>query len=142
MVTVTSIPAASASASTNLLLVQLREALCQAMSLNSTIQPQVSVTFTPGVATTRTVAGTSSSTYDAIVPITVSGSIVYQPKGTCRAVTKLFNETFSVAFVGLSTSPTTFTITQGLQTKYPGNVKCRNRAYEYDINTAISIVAS
>lgn len=142
MVTVTTIPAASASATRNLLLVQLREALCQAMSLNSMIKPQVNVTFTAGTATTRTVPGTSASTYDAIVPIIVSGSIVYQPKGSCRAVTKLFNEIFSVAFVGLSTAPTTFTIETGLQEMYPSNVKGCNRAYEYDINTAISITAA
>lgn len=142
MVTVTSIPAASASASRNLLLVQLKEALCQAMSTNSLIKPQVSLTFTTGTATTRTVPGTSASTYDAIVPIIVSGSIVYQPKGSCRAVTKLFNETFSVAFVGLSTAPTTFTIEQGLQNMYPDNIKCCGRAYAYDINTAISITAA
>ena len=59
------------------------------------IQPQVNLTFTAGTATTRTVPGTTASTYDAIVPIVVSGSIVYQPKGTCRTVTKLFNETFN-----------------------------------------------
>lgn len=142
MITVTTIPVATASASTNRLLVELREALCQAMSINSLIQPQVSLTFTPGTATTRTVPGTSASTYDAILPIVVSGTIVYQPKGMCRAVTKMFSETFSVAFVGLATSPTTFTITQGLQTMYPNKIKCCNRAYEYDINTAISIVAA
>lgn len=142
MITVTSIPVASASASSNSLLVQLKEALCQAMSLNTAILPQVNVTFTPGTATTRTVAGTSASTYDAIVPITVSGSITYQSKGRCCAVTKLFSETFSVAFVGLSTAPTRFTITQGLQTVYPNNIKCCNRAYEYDINTAVTITAA
>lgn len=142
MVTVTSIPAATASASRNLLLVQLREALCQAMSLNSTIQPQVNLTFTTGTPTTRAVPGTTASTYDAIVPVIVSGSIVYQPKGTCRTVTKLFNETFSVAFVGLTTAPTTFTVDTGLQNRYPSNIKCCGRAYEYDINTAISITAA
>ena len=106
------------------------------------IKPQVNMTFTAGTATTRTVPGSTASTYDAIVPIIVSGSITYKAKGSCRAVTKLFSETFSVAFVGLSTSPTTFTITQGLQTMYPDNIKCCNRAFEYDINTAISITAS
>lgn len=100
------------------------------------------MTFTPGTATTRTVPGTSASTYDAIVPITVSGTITYQPKGRCYAVTKMFSEIFTVAFVGLSSSPTRFTITQGLQTQYPSNIRCCNKAYEYDINTAVTITAA
>lgn len=106
------------------------------------IQPQSSVTFTPGIATTKAITSGTTTTYSTILPILVTGSIVYQPKGTCRAVTKLFNETFSVAFTGLTTAPTNFTITEGIQTKYPSNIKCCNRAYEYDINTAITITAA
>lgn len=142
MITVTPIPAASASATTNQLLVQLTEQLCQPFNIASSIQPQSSVTFTAGTATTETVTVGSTTTYRSILPITVTGSIVYIPKGTCRAVTKLFTEKMTVAFVGLSTAPTTFTITQLMQTKEPANVKCCNRAYAYNINTAISITAA
>lgn len=142
MVTVTSIPVATASNTVNQLLVELREPLCQAMSASSMIQPQTSVTFTPGIATTRAITVDGTTTYSSILPILVTGSIVYQQKGTCRAVTKLFNETFSVAFTELTTAPTNFTITEGIQTKYPSNIKCCNRAYEYDINTAITITAA
>lgn len=78
------------------------------------IQPQTSVTFTPGIATTRAITVDGTTTYSSILPILVTGSIVYQQKGTCRAVTKLFNETFSVAFTELTTAPTNFTITEGI----------------------------
>lgn len=142
MITVTPISVASPSASSNSLLVQVKESLCQAFNVISSIQPQSNITFTAGTATTEAVTSGSTTTYRSILPITVTGSIVYQPKGTCRTVTKLFTETFSVAFGGLSSAPTNFTITTGIQTREPANIKCCNRAYGYIINTAITITAS
>lgn len=142
MVTVTSIPVATASATVNQLLVQLKEPLCQAYNTAASIQPQSSVTFTAGTATTQAVTVGAATTYSSILPITVTGSIVYLPKGSCRAVTKLFTETFSVAFTGLAAAPTNFTIATGIETTEPYNIKSCNRAYGYNINTAITVTAA
>lgn len=142
MITITPIPSASASASSEQLLIQLNEGLCQAYSTSATVQPQSSISFIVGDAKIETVKGTSSNTYNAMVPIDVIGQITYLPKGKCKAITKLFAETFTVGFTGLTTAPTTFTITTGMQTTGPYNVKSCNRAYGYNINTAITITAS
>lgn len=142
MITITPIPMATASASSISLLVQLKENLCQAYNINSSIQPQSSITFTAGKATTEPFPAGGTNVYNTMLPITVTGTITYVPKGTCRAVTKLFTETFTVAFSGLTTSPTTFNIAVGQQTKEPANVKCCGRAYGYTINTAINVTAA
>lgn len=141
MITILPIPSATASATTQRLLVQVNEVLCQAYSTSSSIQPQFSITFTPGTATIRNVAGTTT-TYDAIVPIVAKINITYVPKGKCKAITKLFTEIFNVGFTGLATSPTSFTITTGIQTSGASNIKSCNRAYGYNINTAITITAA
>lgn len=142
MITITPIPMGTASVSSLSLLVQVKESLCQAFGANSKIQPQSSITFNAGTATTQAVVVGGATVYNAMLPITVVGSITYLPKGSCRAVTKLFTETFTVAFSGLTTSPTTFTVNVGQQTKEPTNIKCCNRAYGYTINTAINITAA
>lgn len=142
MITITSIPLGTASVSSMSLLVQLKENLCQAYSTNSSTQPQSDITFKAGTATTQAVTVGDTTVYNTMLPIIVTGTITYLPKGTCRVVTKLFTETFTVAFSGLTTSPTTFTINVGQQTKEPSNIKCCGRAYGYTINTAINITAA
>lgn len=141
MITILPIPVATPAADQQQLLVQLKEALCQAYCTSSGIRPTFNVTFTPGIATTRTVSGTTT-TYDVILPITVTGTITYRPKNCCNAVTRMFTETFNIGFTGLTTAPTTFTITTGLQTSSASNIKSCNRAYGYDINTAITVTAA
>ena len=142
MVTITSIPSATAAAGTQQQLVQLVEPLCKPFNDSSTIQPISSVTFTVGAVQVEPVTSGSTTTYSAIVPINVTGYITYRPYGKCGTVTKLFAEKFTVAFTGLTASPTTFTITTGMQTKGSANVKSCNKAYAYNINTAVTITAA
>lgn len=142
MITITPIPMGTASVSSISFLVQLKENLCQAYNINSSVQPQSNVTFTAGKATIQPFPTGGATVYNAMVPITATGTITYVPKGTCRAVTKLFTETFTVAFSGLTTSPTSFNIAIGQQTKEPANIKCCGRAYGYTINTAINVTAA
>lgn len=142
MITIIPIPMGTASVSSISLLVQLKENLCQAYNINSSIQPQSNITFTAGTATIQPYPTGGATVYNAMLPITVTGTITYIPKGTCRTVTKLFTETFTVAFSGLPTSPTSFNIAVGQQTKEPANIKCCGRAYGYNINTSINITAA
>ena len=139
MVVITPIPSATASPTSQQLLVQLTEGLCQAYSTSSVIQPNHTISFTIGKPTVKTVVGATANTYNAIVPITISGSITYLPKRGCRALTKLFAEQITV---GLTTSPTAFSVTTNMETTGPANIKSNNRAYGYNINTAITVTAS
>ena len=140
MITLLPIQVGEAAVDNQQLLVQLTEALCQAYSTSSSIQPQYQVTFTPGIVTTEQNSSGTSTTYDAILPITITWSITYVPKNGCRAITKLFTETFTVGFTDLTTAPTSFAITTGMQTSGAANVKSCNKAYGYNINTAITIM--
>lgn len=142
MVTITSILSATAAANTQQQLVQLVEQLCKPYNSSSTIQPVSSVTFTVGAVTVEPVTSGETTTYSAIVPINVTGYITYTPYGKCNSITKLFAEKFTVAFTGLTANPTTFTITTGMQTKGSANVKRCNKAYAYNINTAVTITAA
>lgn len=142
MVVITPIPSATASATSQQLLVQLTEGLCQAYSTSSVIQPNHTISFTIGKPTVKTVVGATANTYNAIVPITISGSITYLPKRGCRALTKLFAEQITVGFTGLTTSPTAFSVTTNMETTGSANIKSNNRAYGYNINTAITVTAS
>jgi len=144
MITITPISTNPTTEGSEEMLVSLTEGLCQAYSTSATIQPSYVVNFTPGTATIEQVTVGTTTTYNAIVPITARGSITYLPKGNCpcNSVTKLFAETFNVGFTGLTTAPTAFTITTEMQTSGAANVKCCNRAYGYNINTAILITAS
>ena len=142
MITIVPIPSATASATTEQLLVQLTEGLCQAYSTSATIQPQSSVSFIVGTPTIEPVTVGDDTTYSAMLPIDVIGQITYIPRGKQRAITKLFAETFTVGFTGLAAAPTAFNLTTGMQTKGPANVKNCNRAYGYNINTALTITAT
>lgn len=57
-------------------------------------------------------------------------------------MTKLFAEQITVGFTGLTTSPTAFSVTTNMETTGPANIKSNNRAYGYNINTAITVTAS
>lgn len=108
------------------------ENLCQAFCLTDSVQPQGNVTYS--VSGIEVVNGTAYVTIDA------NGSVVYQPKGACCARTKLFNESFVVAFVGTGTP--TITLTQVAGPQSPENVKCCNRAYGWSISTNLTITAT
>lgn len=144
MVTITPMSTVPAVEGTENLLVQLTEGLCQAYSTSATIQPSHVVNFSIGAATIEPVTDGDTTTYSAIVPVTVTGQITYVPKGCCpcKSVTRLFAESFTVGFTGLTAAPTTFNVTTGMSTSGPANVKSCNRAYGYNINTAITITAA
>lgn len=142
MITIVPIPVGTPSASSVSLLVQLKQNLCKAYNTSSSIQPQSNVAFTAGQATIQPVTVGGTTTYDAMLPITATYTITYVPKGCCSAVTRLFAETFTVAFSGLTTSPTAFNITVGQQTKELSAIKRCGKTYGYTINTAINITAA
>ena len=110
------------------------ENLCNAFCLTDAVQPQGNVTYS--VSSIKVVNGT------AFVTIEANGSIQYVPKGcgTCRTKTRMFNESFTLAFVGTGTP--TVTITQGSQTQAAENIKCCNRASGWSITTDITVTAT
>lgn len=112
--------------------VRVVENLCQAFCLTDSVQPQGNVTYSVG--NIEVVNGT------AYVTIEANGSIVYKPKDSCCARTKLFNESFVVAFVGTGTP--TITLTQVAGPQASENVKCCNRAYGWSIVANLTITAT
>ena len=110
------------------------ENLCSAFCLTDSIQPSGNVTYS--VSSIKVVNGT------AFVTISANGSIQYVPKGCngCRVRTRMFNEEFVLAFVGIGTP--TVTITQGSEVQAAEDVKCCNRAYGWSITTDIIVTAT
>uniref|UniRef100_A0AAU8AXV6 Uncharacterized protein n=1 Tax=Dulem virus 40 TaxID=3145758 RepID=A0AAU8AXV6_9CAUD len=99
-------------------LVVLKEGLCNedAYCVTSTAQPQTNVTYRVG--TTRLVGTT------LFIPITATTSVVI-PKGCHNAVTRVFTDTFVVAFQEYSGPPTVGpTITNLGRDVQPSCVKC------------------
>lgn len=100
------------------MLVVLKEGLCNddAYCVTSTAQPQTTVTYRVGI--TRLVGTT------LFIPITATTSVVI-PKGCHNAVTRVFTDTFVVAFQGYSGLPTVGpTITNLGRDVQPSCVKC------------------
>lgn len=112
--------------------VRVSENLCQAFCLTDNVQPQAQVTYSVG--NIEVVNGT------AFVTINANGNIMYQPKGSCCTKTKLFSESFVVAFVGAGTP--TIVLVQGAEMQGAENVKCCNRAYGWSITTNLTITAT
>ena len=110
------------------------ENLCNAFCLTDAVQPQGNVAYS--VSSIKVVNGV------AFVTIAANGSIQYIPKGcdTCRTKTRMYNEEFTLAFVGTGTP--TVTITQGSQIQSAENIKCCNRAYGWSITTDITVTAT
>ena len=108
--------------------------LCSAFCLTDAIQPAGNVTY--NVSSIKVANGT------AFVTIAANGSIQYVPKGCnpCKVRTRMFNESFTLAFVGTGTP--TNNITQGSQTQAAENIKCCNRAYGGSITTDIIVTAT
>lgn len=83
------------------LLATYTERLCNAVCVNSAIQPQYTVTYTNGTPTLN--EGT------VFVPITAVITIV--TPGCCNnAKTRIYNERFTAAFQGQTAVPTSVTI--------------------------------
>lgn len=110
----------------------ITENLCQAFCTNASIQPIADVSYSVG--SIQVANGT------AFVTINASGSILYYPKGSNTTRTKLFNESFVVAFVGTGTP--TIALTQTPNVEGASNIKCCNRAYGYTITTNVTITAT
>ena len=79
-----------------------KERLCKPFCINSTLQPQASVTYTTG--TPRLVDTT------VFVPITAVITIVTQGN-CCNAKSQLYTENFYVAFQGRTALPTNVALT-------------------------------
>lgn len=108
-----------------------KEKLCRPYCTDSTIQPQVSVVYTTGIARLN------EST--VFVPVRATITIVTQDNRCgCNAHTQLFTENFVVAFQGQTALPTTVTLVNLGRDVFGSNVNC-GRAYSYTINDSITI---
>ena len=112
--------------------VKVTENLCQAFCLTNNVQPQAQVNYS--VASINVQGGT------AFVTINATGNVMYQPQGSCCTKTKLFNESFVVAFVGEGTP--TIALTTAGEVQAAENVKCCNRAYGWSITSNLTIAAT
>lgn len=93
-----------------------KEKLCKSYCIDSTVQPQTTLTYKVG--TTRLVGTT------LFIPITATISVV-TPGCCCNATTQIFTETFVVAFQGYSGLPTVGpTVTNLGRDVQPSCVKC------------------
>ncbi len=93
----------------------MKEKLCKQYCVDSTVQPQTTVTYKNG---TPRLVGTT-----IFIPITATISVVV-PVGCCGAHTQVFTETFVVAFQGYSGLPTTITVTNLGRDIQPSCVRC------------------
>lgn len=98
------------------LLAVFKEKLCKEYCVDSTVQPQTTVTYKVGI--TRLMDTT------LFIPITATISVVV-PNGCCSATTQVFTETFVVAFQGYSGLPTVGpTITNLGRDIQPSCIRC------------------
>lgn len=125
---------AAPTANTLAILATFREKLCRAYCVDSTLQPQVTVTYKTGTAR---LSGTT-----VFVPITAIISIVTQSNRCgCMAHTQLFTESFEVAFQGRTTIPTSVIINNLGRDTRPSNVNC-GCAHGITINDSLTVVVS
>ena len=122
----------SIAATTQQYSVRIVERLCSAFCLTDDTQPQASVTYSVG--NIKVVDGV------AFVTVEANGSILYKPKGSCRTVPKIFNESLVVAFVGATTP--TIALTQTGQIQAADDVKCCNSANAWSITSSLAITAT
>lgn len=111
------------------LLASYTEKLCNAICVNSSIQPQYTVTYTSG--TPRLENGTT------FVPITAVITIV--TPGCCNCGhTRIYTERFTAAFQGQTVLPASVTITSVGRDAQASSVKCC-MARSYTINDSLTI---
>lgn len=111
------------------LLATYKERLCNSYCVDSTVQPQVSATYTNG---TPRLVGTT-----VFVPITVNITVVTR-RDCCNVNTSLFTERYLVAFRGQTALPTAVTISAPDRDVQPSCVQC-GRANGITINDAFSV---
>ena len=115
------------------LLAAFKENLCQPYCVDSTIQPQATVEYTPGTAR---LVGTT-----VFVPVTATITVV--TTGNCggsNARTRIYTEMFDVAFQGRTALPASVTLTSVGRTFGPACVRC-GYAHAYKINDSIVVDA-
>lgn len=116
------------------LLATFKEKLCKPFCVDSTVQPQATITYSTG--TPRLVQTT------VFVPVTAVISIVTQP-GCCNAKTQLYTETFYVAFQGQTTVPASVTLTSVGRLVGPACVRCGKASqFKIDDSLVVAILAS
>lgn len=98
------------------ILATYRERLCNSYCVDSSLQPQTTVTYTHGAA--RLVDST------VFIPIQAVISVVTQNPCSCTARTHLFTENFVVAFQGQTAVPTAINIAQEGRDIKPACVRC------------------
>lgn len=110
-------------------LATFRERLCRAFCITSSVQPQVSVSYTTGQARLN---GTT-----VFIPITAVVTVV-TPGCGCETKTQLFTENFVVAFQGQTALPTTVTVSSVGRIQGGSCVKC-GKAFAYTINDSLVV---
>lgn len=110
-------------------LATFKERLCKAFCITSSVQPQVSVSYTTGQA--------SLNGATVFIPITAVVTVV-TPGCGCEAKTQLFTENFVVAFQGQTALPTTVTVSSVGRIQGGSCVKC-GRAFAYTINDSLVV---
>ena len=110
-------------------LVTMKEKLCRAFCVTSTVQPQVTVNYTTG---TPVLNGTT-----VFVPVQATITIVSVGCGG-NAITKLFTENFVVAFQGQTAVPTSVTVASVGKIQGGSNIVC-GKAHSYTINDSLTI---
>lgn len=113
-------------------LATFKEKLCKPFCVDSTVQPQATITYSTG--TPRLVQTT------VFVPVTAVISIVTQP-GCCNAKTQLYTETFYVAFQGRTTVPASVTLTSVGRLAGPTYVRC-GKASQFKIDDSLVVTIS
>ncbi|WP_289188686.1 MULTISPECIES: hypothetical protein [Bacteroidales] len=111
------------------LLAVMKEQLCKGYCVDSTVQPQTTLTYKNG---TPRLVGTT-----IFIPVTATISVVV-PTGCCGAHTQVFTETFVVAFQGYSSLPTSVTVTNLGRDIQPSCIRC-GCAYGVTVNDSLQI---
>lgn len=121
--------AAAPTANQLALLATYKERLCRSYCVDSTLQPQISVTYTSG--TPRFVGET------VFVPVKAVITVITQSCG-CNANTSLFTENYVVAFQGQTGVPTAVEISTPDRDILPSCVQC-GRANGVTINDSFTV---
>lgn len=132
MITITPVPAATASATTQTLAIRIVQPVCRPYSLTSLVQPVGEVKFSVGPV--KVIDGIAVATAYA------QGTITYQPGNRCAAQTRVFNESFPLALT--ATGNNEISIVKGDDVVgAAANIKCC-RAYGFSLTTTAIVSIS
>lgn len=116
------------------LLVNIKEKLCRPYCINSSLQPQATVTYTYD---TPVLNGTT-----VFVPIIAVVTIV-TPGNKCSATTQLFTEKFYAAFQGQNALPSAVTIESLGHVSRGSNITCYKASqYEYTDSLTVALTTA